>query len=68
MVSTPKVVSRLTASYSMLTITSYSLECCVLSGLDFEATGDYVVRYFVSNYLLRGLLVAVNMTWALYLG
>ena len=51
-VSTPKVVSRLTASYSMLTITLYSSECYVLSGLDFEAAGDSVVHYFVSNYLL----------------
>ena len=42
----------------------------VLSGLDFEAAGDSVVRYsvvryFVSNYLLRGLRVVVNMTWRL---
>ena len=50
----------------MLTITSYSSECCVPSGLDFEAIGDYVVHYFVFNYLLRGLQVAVNMTWALF--
>ena len=65
-VSIPKVVSRLTVSYSMLTVTSYSSECCMASGLDFEAAGDYVVRYFVSNYLLRGLQVAVNMMWALF--
>ena len=37
-------------------------ECCVPSGLDFEAAGDSVVRYFVCNYLLRGLRVTVNMT------
>ena len=27
------------------------------SGLDFEAAGDSVVRYFVCNYLLQGLRV-----------
>ena len=63
-----KVVSRQTASYSLFTATSYSSECCVPPGLDFEAADDYVVRYFVSNYLLRGLQVAVNMTWALFRG
>ena len=52
----------------MLTVTSYSSECCMPSGLDFEAAGDYVVCYFVSNYLLQGLKVAVNMTWALFRG
>ena len=46
----------------MLTITSCRSECCVPSGHDFEAAGDSVVRYFVCNYLLRGLRVAVNMT------
>ena len=44
-VSIPKVVSRLTIGYSMLTVTSYSSECCVPSGLDFEAARDSVVRY-----------------------
>ena len=67
-VSIPKVVLRLTASYSMRTITSYSSECCVPSRLDFEAAGDYIVCYFVSNYLLWGLQVAVNMTWTLFYG
>ena len=52
----------------MLTITSCRSKCCVPSGLDFEAAGDSVVRYFVSNYLLRGLRVAVKMTWALFRG
>ena len=52
----------------MLTVTSYSSECCVLSGIDFEAAGDSVVRYFVSNYLLQGLQVVVNMMWALFRG
>ena len=28
------------------------------SGLDFEAAGDSVIRYFVSNYLLQELRVA----------
>ena len=45
-VSIPKIVSRLTASYSILTITSYSFECCVPSGLDLEAADDSVVCYF----------------------
>ena len=53
-VSIPKVVSRLTMSYSMLTVTSYNSECCVSSGLDFEAAGDSVVCYFVSNYCSEG--------------
>ena len=52
----------------MLTVTSYGSECCVPSGLDFEAAGVYVVRYFVSNYLLQGLEIAVNMMWALFRG
>ena len=52
----------------MLTVTSYSAECCAPSGLDFEATGDSVVQYFVPNYLLQELQVAVNMTWALFHG
>ena len=34
------------------------------SGLDFEAAGHSVVRYFESNYLLRGLRVAVGaLSW-----
>ena len=41
-VSIPKVVSRLTVSYSKLTITSYSSEYCVASGLDL-VTGDYIL-------------------------
>ena len=52
----------------MLTVTSCLSECCVLSGLDFEDTGDSVVHYFVCNYLLRGLRVVVNLTWALFRG
>ena len=47
----------------MLTVTLCRSECCVPSGLDFEAARDSVVRYFVCNYLLRGLRVTVNMTW-----
>ena len=35
----------------MLTVTSHSSECYVPSGLDFEAAGDSVVCYFVSNYV-----------------
>ena len=50
-VSIPKVVSRLTASYSMLTVTSYTSECCVPSGLNFEAAGDYAVRYYLLQVL-----------------
>ena len=50
----------------MLTVTLCRSECCVPSGLDFEVNDDSVVHYFVSNYLLGGLRVAVNMTWALF--
>ena len=38
------------------------------SGPDFEPTGDCIVCYFVSNYLLQGLRVAVNMMWELFRG
>ena len=55
-----------TVSYTMLTVTWCRSECCVPSGLDFEAAGDSVVHYFVSNYLLRGLRTALDMTWALF--
>ena len=44
-----------TVSYTMFTVTLSRSECCVPSGLAFEAAGDSVVRYFLSNYLLRGL-------------
>ena len=38
----------------MLTVTSCHSECCVPSGLDFEAAGDSVVRYFcVQLFALR---------------
>ena len=43
-----------TASCTMLTVTSCRSDC-VPSGLDFETAGDSVVRYFVSNYFLRGI-------------
>ena len=52
----------------MLTVNSCRSECCVPSGLDVEAAGGSIVHYFVCNYLLRGLPVAVNMTWALFRG
>ena len=52
----------------MLTVISCHSECYVLSRLDFEGAGDSVVCYFVASYLLRGLQVAVNMTWALFRG
>ena len=64
-VSIPKVVSRLTASYSKLTITSYSSEYCVASGLDL-VTGDYIL---IILYPIMGFnQVTVNMTWALFHG
>ena len=47
----------------MLTVTWCRSECCVPSGR--EAAGGSIVRYCLSNYLLRGHRVAVNMTWAL---
>ena len=34
----------------MLTVTLCHSECCVPSGLDFEAAGDSIVCYFVCNY------------------
>ena len=52
----------------MLTVILCCSECYVPSGLDFEAAGDSFVRYFVCNYLLRGLRVAVNMMWAIFRG
>ena len=39
----------------------------VPSGLNFEAAGGSAVLYCLSNYLLRGHWVAVNMTWALFM-
>ena len=44
----------------------YAHRHIVPSGLDFEDAGDSVVRYFMCNYLLRGIRAAVNMTWALF--
>ena len=41
--------------------------CYVPSGLDFEADGDSVARYCLSNYLLQGHRVTVNTTLALFL-
>ena len=35
---------------------------CVPSGLDFEVTGDSILLYCLSIYLLRGHQVTVNMT------
>ena len=55
-------------SYTILTVTLCRSECCVPKGLNFEAAGDSIVRYFVSNYLLRGLRVAVNTMWVLFHG
>ena len=46
---------------TMLTVTWCHSECCVPSGLDFQAAGGSIVRYCLSNYLLRGHPDAVNM-------
>ena len=46
-------------------IVSYTIvpfRAMVPSGLDFEAAGSSVARYYLSNYLLRGCRVAVNRT------
>ena len=44
-----------TASYTaMLTVIWCYSECCVLSGLDFEATGGYIVSC-LSNYCFEGI-------------
>ena len=40
-----------TTSYTMLTVTRCHSECCVLSGLDFEATSGSIVSYCLSDYL-----------------
>ena len=50
----------------MLTVASCPVRSVMLSAIDFKAAGDSVVRYFVCNYLLRELRVAVNMMWALF--
>ena len=39
-------------SYTMLIVTWCHLECCVLSGLDFEAAGNAIVGYCLLSYLL----------------
>ena len=52
-------------SYTMFTVTRCCSECCVPSGLNFKAAGDSIVRD-LSNYLLWGHRVTVNMTWALF--
>ena len=43
-----------------------TLECCVLSGLDFKAAGGCFVCYCLSNYLLWRHRVTVNITWIIY--
>ena len=43
------------------------LESCVRLGL-FKVAGDFTVCYCLSNYLLQGHQVAVNMTWAVFCG
>ena len=48
-------------SYTMLTVTWCCSECCVLSGLNFVATGGSVACYCLSNYLLWGHGVAINI-------
>ena len=55
-----------TANYTTLTATWCRSECCAPSGLNFEARGGSVVHYYLSNHLLWGHQVAVNMTWALF--
>ena len=43
-------------------------ECCVPSGLDFEATSCSILCYCLSSYLLQGHQVTVNMILALFCG
>ena len=58
-----------TASYTMLTVTLCRSECCVPSGLDFEAAGESVVRLFcVQLFFSRALSHCKNMTWELFRG
>ena len=47
-------------------IVPFTVLCAIR--LDFEAAGGSVVRYCLSNYLLRGHRVAVNMAWAIFRG
>ena len=49
----------------MLTVTWYRSGCCMPSELGFKAAGGSIVHYCLSNYLLQGHRVAVNMTWVL---
>ena len=46
----------------MLMMTWYHSQCYVLSGPNFEATGDSVVHYYLSNCLLRGHMGGTVMT------
>jgi len=58
------LMDEATMSYTMLTVTWCHSECCVPSGLNFEAAGGSVVRYS----LLRGHRVTMNMTRVLFHG
>ena len=53
------------ASYTMLTKKCCHSECCQDSA---SKVGGSVVCYCLSNYLLQGHCVAVNMTWAPFCG
>ena len=55
-----------TASYIMLMVTWCHSGCCVPSGLDFEPAGGSIVHYCLSNYLLQGHRVTVNLRWVLF--
>ena len=56
------------ASYTLFMVTWCHSECYVPSGLDFKAAGGFVVQYLLSNYLLCGDSVTVNVTWAIFHG
>ena len=50
-----------TTNYAILRVNWCHSECCVLSGLDFEAAGGSFACYCLSNYLLWGHWVKHNM-------
>ena len=52
--------------HTMLMVSWCHSECYVPSGLNFEAAGGSGVHSCLSNYLLWGHWVAVNMTWVLF--
>ena len=55
-----------TASYTMFMVTQCRSECCVLSGLDFEAAGGSVARTIIIR-ILRTLCMLKIIMFQLYI-